>query len=199
MSTKKKNFYEEKHKKKTLLGLTSALSNKKVSPYKLSHLILGGLGGGLTGIVTGRASLLIGLAVTGAGTYLKSPTAAMFGVGLMASGGYQTISGMNGLEKAGMEGIKERFGNFTAGIKHQLFLDKLLGKKKKMLPNDDGTNGVGQVQYIRHPGEEDLSSGLDFTEANRIERQINESAKRFEARHRMDGTDGVDGIEDRLF
>jgi hypothetical protein len=141
--------------------------------------------------------------VTGAGHFFGSPGTAMFGVGMMASGGYQTLSGMNGVEKEGMEGVKDRFKNFQSNLKRQLFLDKILPKKKAAA--DEATNGMGGVEYFNH--QNDNVNGLDYTEANRIEEQIRESARQFEARQSMgevagtdgvDGTDGIDGIEDRI-
>ena len=171
--------------------------------YTGRDILLGGLGGSLAGALAGRTSLVIGAVVTGAGHFFGSPGTAMFGVGMMASGGYQTLSGMNGVEKEGMEGVKDRFKNFQSNLKRQLFLDKILPKKKAA--GDEATNGMGGVEYFNH--QNDNVNGLDYTEANRIEEQIRESARQFEARQSMDevagtdgvdGTDGIDGIEDRI-
>jgi hypothetical protein len=203
MSKKKKNSYAAKATRKNLLGLGSmpepAASKSKP---KIGRMLLSGVGGGLTGIVAGRGSLLIGLIVTGTGYYFGSPSTTMFGVGLMTSGGYQTVTGaVHGVEKDAVEGIKERFKNFTSGIKHQLFLDKLLPAKK-----EETTNGVPEVQYIDHANGQDVS-GLDFTEADRIEQQIAESAQKFSAKQgeQVSGTgntdhiEGVSDIEDKLY
>ncbi len=210
MSKKKRNIYEQKAKQKSLLGLgaTSAGAEtkgniKNTMAYTGRDILLGGLGGSLAGALAGRTSLVIGAVVTGAGHFFGSPGTAMFGVGMMASGGYQTISGMNGVEKEGMEGVKERFKNFQGNLKRQLFLDKILPKKKEAI--DEATNGMGGVEYFNH--QNDNVNGLDYTEANRIEEQIRESARQFEARQSVgevagtdgvDGTDGIDGIEDRI-
>lgn len=214
MSKNKRNIYAQKAKQKSLMGLGSTNAAvatkgdfKNTMAYTGRDILIGGLGGSLAGALAGRSSFLIGIAVTGAGHYMGSAMASMFGVGMMASGGYQTISGMNGVESEGFEGVKERFTNFQNNLKRQLFLDKIIKKKEE--PDTETTNGVEGVDYYRHA--ENEVSGLDYTEANRIERQISDSARQFEARQSMsgaeddmsgiDGTDGVEGIEgveDRL-
>ena len=195
MTKKKKNPYEEKAKQKSLFGLGNVTtSESKKEKASVTQMIAGGIGGGLAGMVTGRASLLLGLAITGGGYFMGSPTAAMFGVGLMASGGYQTASSVvNGIGTNGVDGIKERFENFKNSIKHQLFLDKLKPKKQK----DETTQGVGQVQYFRHPQTE--TGKLDFSEAERIERQISESGRQFETTNGVGEIQGMEGVEDKLF
>lgn len=220
MSNKKKNQYFEKKKREVLTGTASAHEVetkgdfKKTAAYTGRDILFGAIGGSLAGAVVGRSSLLVGIAVTGAGHYFGSPSAAMFGVGMMASGGYQTVSAaMNGTEKEGIEGIKERFGNFKENLKRQLFLDKIMTKKKEKenTGDDESTNGMGRVQYFKHPSAKEL----DFTEANRIEQQIEESGKKFAQMNGMsddfsgteedvsgteddvNGTDGLEG-EDRI-
>jgi len=224
MSKHKKNIYEQKAKQKSLTGLGSTAAHvetkgdiKNTMAFTGRDILIGGLGGSLAGALAGRTSLVIGAVVTGAGHYFGSPGTAMFGVGMMASGGYQTISGLSGVEKEGFEGVKERFQNFQSNLKRQLFLDKIV--RKKPATDQESTNGMGNVQYFKHPSEE--VSGLDYTEANRIQEQINESARQFEASvsgtddevsgtddvdgvegvdgtDGVEGTDGIDGIEDRL-
>jgi hypothetical protein len=197
MTKKKKNPYEEKAKQKSLFGLgnvTTAESKKEKT--SVTQMLAGGIGGGLAGVVAGRASLLLGLAITGGGYFLGSPTATMFGVGLMASGGYQTASSvLHGTSAEGVDGLKERFDNFKNGIKHQLFLDKLRPKKQK--EKDETTQGVEQTQFFRHPQIE--TGKLDFSEAERIERQINESGRQFESTNGVGEIQGMEGVEDKLF
>ncbi len=213
MSKSKRNMYAQKAKQKSLMGLGSTNAAvatkgdfKNTMAFTGRDILIGGLGGSLAGALAGRSSFLIGIAVTGAGHYMGSGMASMFGVGMMASGGYQTISGMNGTERDGFEGMKERFTNFQNNLKRQLFLDKII--KPKAQADTESTNGVEGVDYYRHS---DDVNGLDYTEANRIERQISDSARQFEARHNMsgaeddvsgvegtDGVEGVEGIEDRL-
>jgi hypothetical protein len=220
MSNRKNNHYVKSAKQKSLMGTSSARDVetkgdfKKTAAYTGRDILFGAIGGSLAGAVVGRSSLLVGIAVTGAGHYFGSPSAAMFGVGMMASGGYQTVNAaMNGTEKEAIEGIKERFGNFKENLKRQLFLDKIVPKKKKkeQTEEDESTNGMGRVQYFKHPS----SKELDFSEANRIEQQIEESGKKFAQMNGMSddfsgtdddfsgteddmsGTDGLEG-EDRI-
>lgn len=194
MSNTKKNHYVQKARQKSLAGTGSshAVETKgdlKKSAAYIGRDILFGVGGSIAGAVVGRSSLLVGIAVTGAGHYLGSPSAAMFGVGMMASGGYQTVNAsMNGVEKEGMEGIKERFVNFKENLKRQLFLDKIMSKKgKEKSEDEESTNGVGDVQYFKHPSSEEVNGGLNYTAINRIEQQIEESGKQFAEMNGMDG------------
>jgi hypothetical protein len=225
MSNTKKNHYVQKAKQKSLAGTSAAHEVetkhdfKKTAAYTGRDILFGAIGGSLAGAIVGRSSLLVGVAVTGAAHYFGSPSAAMFGVGMMASGGYQTVSAaMNGTEKEGIEGIKERFGNFKENLKRQLFLDKIVPKKKDTdkADDDESTNGVGEVQYFKHPSSEEVNGKeLDFSEANRIEQQIEQSGKKFAQMNGMSddfsgteedfsgteddvsGTDGLEG-EDRI-
>lgn len=204
MSNTKKNHYVQKAKQKSLTGTSTAHEAetkgdfKKTAAYTGRDILFGAIGGSLAGAVLGRSSLLVGIAVTGAGHYFGSPTAAMFGVGMMASGGYQTVSSaMNGTEKDGVEGIKERFGNFKENLKRQLFLDKIISKKKEKEKSEEeeSTNGVGEVRYFKHPSSKEVNGKeLDFTEANRIEQQIEQSGKQFAQMHGM--SDDFSGTED---
>ncbi len=203
MSNTKKNHYVQKARQKSLSGTSSAHEVetkgdfKKTAAYTGRDILFGAIGGSLAGAVIGRSSLLVGIAVTGAGHYFGNPTAAMFGVGMMASGGYQTVtSAMNGTEKEGVEGIKERFGNFKENLKRQLFLDKIVSKKKEKdkSEEEESTNGLSEVQYFKHPSSEEVNGNLDFTEANRIEQQIEQSGKQFAQMHGM--SDDFSGTEE---
>lgn len=217
MSNTSKNKYVQKARQKALAGtketaeLEAKHDFKKTAAYTGRDILFGGMAGSLAGAVVGRSSLLLGIAITGAGHYFGSPSTAMFGVGMMASGGYQTVSAaMNGTEKEGIEAIKERFSNFKDNFKRQLFLDKILSKKKKKdktEEEEEGTNGIGAVQYFKHPGEELPSKELDFTEANRLEQQIEQSGKQFAQMNGMsddfsetgDDVNGLEGeVEDRI-
>ena len=213
-----KNEYAEKQRRKALDGTTAVTHNvetkgdlKKTGAYFVRDLVIGGLGGALTGKIIGRPSLLIGMAVSGAGHYFGSPTTAMFGVGLMASGGVQTLnSAVNGTDKKGLETVKERFSDFAHNLKRQLYLDKLIPSKKKTetTKDDESTNGVGNVQYFKHPNPEDSdlngNAELDFTEANKLEQQIEASAKQFAQKQAMSGdfsgteTEEVSGLEEDI-
>jgi hypothetical protein len=187
--SKKINKYALKAQRKTMGGISTTAKPqqvkgniKKTVIITGKDIVIGGLGGALVGAVVGRSSLLLGILVTAGGHYFGSSSASMFGVGMMASGGYQSVSsGLSGVEKEGIEGVKERFSNFTEVFKRQFYLDKLPIKKNRQTETDDGTNGMGRVQYFKHHNSDDLNgrSDLDFSEANRIEEQLENMASKF--------------------
>jgi hypothetical protein len=183
----KKNSYRKKAQKKQFLdGITveqAKGSYKKAGLKTGRDAIISVVGGGLAGAVLGRASLLAGLAVTGVGHFMGSESAASFGVGMMASGSYQTIAALSGTEQEGFEGVKERVLAFKDDLKHRLFLDKLFPASEKKTEQDQGTNGMGEVQYFTYPNGKELegSNDLDMSALDRIERQVAESAKKYKA------------------
>jgi hypothetical protein len=192
----KKNSYEKKAIKKHILdGITAeqAKGDIKKSGMKTGRdILIGAIGGGLAGAVIGRSSFLVGIAVTGIGHYMGSDGAASFGVGMMASGGYQAVAGaMSGTEQEGFEGVKERIDSFKEEFKRKLFLDKLLPAKKKEetksgTENEQGTNGMGEVQYFTYPnsnGKELEGAGdIDLSALDKLEKRVEESAKKYEAK-----------------
>lgn len=189
---KKKNSYEKKAQKKQLLDGVAAEHAKgdiKRSALETGRdILVGAIGGGLAGAVLGRSSFLVGIAVTGVGHYMGSNGAAAFGVGMMASGGYQAVAGaMNGTEKEGFEGVKERMAAFKEEFKRKLFLDKII-KSKKEEKTEEGTNGMGEVQYFTYPNGKELEGASDHLNVlDRIEKQVEESAKKFEAKQSVSG------------
>ncbi len=192
----KKNSYEKKAIKKHILdGITAeqAKGDIKKSGLKTGRdILIGALGGGLAGAVIGRSSLLVGIAVTGIGHYMGSDGAASFGVGMMASGSYQTLAGaMNGTEQEGFEGVKERLTTFKEDIKHRLFLDKLFpaatktvaAKTETATETEQATNGMGEVQYFTYPNGKELEGAgdIDLSALDKLEKRVEESAKKYEA------------------
>ena len=126
-------------------------------------LLVGVIGGGLIGAAIGRPSLGVGALVTGIGHYANNKLATIFGIGMMASNGFQKSKGVNGLE--GMDGVKERLQAYKETFSEKLFLDKLTSKKSQ------ATNGMGNVQYFTYPDEMNgATPALDY-----IENQIAES------------------------
>lgn len=224
---KLKNKYALKAQKEELMGLgnTATASDSKSKTnidYKKTmadtgrDIVIGGIGGGLAGTLMGRFSFLAGIVVAGVGHAMNSPATAGFGIGLMASGGFQGVKSVNGVEGTdGVDGIKERLTHYKDTIKKQFFLDKLPKSKKAKQnneSNDEATNGMGNVQYFKHPNGADAemngANELDFSEANKLEQQIEASAKAYAQKQGMSGDfagtnpneiDGLDGeISDRL-
>lgn len=109
---------------------------------------------------------------------------------MMASGTYQAMSGMNGKPASGLNGVKERLLAFKDDMKKRIFLDKVLkAKEKKEEKTDEGTNGLGQVQYFVYPNSEESMGALDMSELDKIQKQIQNSAMNFNQ---------VNGVEDYL-
>ncbi len=167
MAKKKPNRYTKKAKKKNLMH---HISNKLETKGNVKNtmletgkdLIVGVIGGGLVGAVIGRASLGAGAVVTGAGHYAGNNLATIFGIGMMASNGFQKSKAVSGLD--GLEGIKERVQAYKETFSEKLFLDKLIVKK------GIAANGIGDVQYFTYPNEMNQNPALDY-----IENQITES------------------------
>lgn len=190
---KKNRYFKKARQKEVLSGVTSKFTKgdiKKTAIETGRDVLLGAIGGGLAGAVIGRSSFLVGIVVTGVGHYMRSDGAASFGIGMMASGGYQAVA-MNGPEKEGFEGVKERMQAFKEEFKKKLFLDKIIKSKSK----EEGTNGLGEVQYFTYPNGNELEGPLE--DLNRIEQQIAESAKAFERKQSFSG--GIYGEREHHF
>ena len=192
---KKKNSYELKAQKKQLLEGVSQDNTKgdikKTALETGRDILIGAVGGGLAGAMLGRSSFLVGVAVTGLGHFMGSGGASAFGVGMMASGGYQAVAGaVNGVEKKGVEGVKERMIAFKEEFKRKLFLDKIIKSKKKEEDKEQTTNGMGEVQYFTYPNAKELegaNDSLDMSALDRIEKQVEASAKAFDAKQSVSG------------
>lgn len=181
---KKKNKTNGKHAKAlAILQELDTKGNAKNSLIEsLKSLAVGVVGGGLAGAAIGKPSLAIGLGTTLTGNYLKSPLLSTFGMGMMASGGYQIGSGLKGTD--GLDGAKDRVKAFGQSIKERLYLDKIIKKKGE-------TNGVGEVQYFKYPQKE-----LDMGSLNNIENEIARSSEQFEQRQISGSLEDVAGAED---
>jgi hypothetical protein len=184
------NSYEKKARKKDLLGFIPDTGDPKQAAIDTGKdLLIGAIGGGLAGAILGRSSLLVGIAVTGISHYLKLKAGASFGIGMMASGGYQTISSVNGTSQNGFEGVKERMQAFKEDLKQKLFLDKILKTKKA----DEAVEGMGDVQYFTYPGGKELEGNAAL---DQIEQQIAASAEAFDAQQVSGDEDMIGEIDD---
>lgn len=176
-----KNRYEKRSKKRSLLGaITETQPTKGDVKGSLietgKDLVIGVIGGGFAGAMIGRASLLVGVAVTGIGHYTNNRLISTFGLGMMAASGFQTKKdGVSGPENQEvLEGAKERAMAFKDSLSEKLFLDKILKKK------DTGTNGMGEVQYFTYPDQGQLGAGeVDLTALDQLEQQVAQSAANY--------------------
>lgn len=190
----KKNSYETKDEKESLLGaITTDLATKgdvkNTAIETIKDVVIGVVAGGVAGSAIGRASLIVGAAVTGLGHYYKSRLASVFGVGMMAANGFQqTAEQMKGTPKEGLEGMiegaKERVLNFKDSFKQKLFLDKILKDEKK-----SDTKGVGEVQYFTYPENKELGEGdrEHFRMLERLQEQVEDEGKQFIRRKEISG------------
>ncbi len=193
MAAKKKNAYKAKAKKKSFMqniskGLETKGNAKNTVLETGKDLLVGVIGGGLIGAAIGKASLGIGALVTGVGHYSDNKLATIFGVGMMASNGFQKGKAVSGLD--GIDGVKERVMAYKETFSEKLFLDKIIPKKAAAI------NGIGEVQYFTYPNNElngDLAA-LDF-----IENQITESGMQQMQGGNMEyDVNGTVGLEDEI-
>lgn len=162
--------------------------NSFIEMLKSGVIVLAGAG---IGAAIGKPSLLLGLGTTFAGHYFNQPRLTSLGVGIVASGGYKLASGLKGTEVGGLEGAKERFKAFGADLKDRLYLDKFI-KSKPVNGEEDGTAGLGEVQYFKYPNKEVDMAGLDA-----IEDEIANSSEQF-SRQMAGSYEEVSGPEERI-
>jgi hypothetical protein len=189
---------ESKHAKNARKAKILALATKLETKGDVKHsaietvkdLVVGVVGGGLAGAAVGKPSLLVGLGTTMIGHYAGSSLATSFGLGMMASGGYQIGAGaVSGTGLSGIEEAKERMKAFGANIKERFYLDKIIKPKA-----EEGTNGLGKVQYFKYPQQKNQS--LDMAALDHIESQIAESGKQYEQKLSGAYSDDVSGFEE---
>jgi hypothetical protein len=186
---KNKNSYKKAALKKALSGTEDATTGEKMKDAATElgkDLVVGVIGGGVAGAVLGRLSFVVGAAVSGVGHFAKSRIASALGLGMMASGTYQSLSGMNGKPASGLDGVKERLLALKDDMKKRIFLDKVLkAKTEEKKTEETGTNGLGQVQYFLYPNTEESMGELDMSALDKIHQSIQNSA-----------TNGLNGEEE---
>lgn len=194
--TKKKPA--SKAKKAHVLAIAKELNTKgdaKNSAIEsVKDLVIGVVGGGLAGAAIGKPSLLVGFGTSLIGHYMGSSLATSFGMGMMASGGYQIGQGaVNGTSLSGMDAVKERMKAFGTNIKQRLYLDKIIKPKEEGKEKEESTNGMGSVQYFKYPQQ---NQELDLGALDDIESAIARSGEQYEQKQ-MSGTyDEVSGMEE---
>lgn len=199
---KRKNKYRKAASKKELSGIGSAKTGEKLKNASVElgkDIAVGVVGGGVAGAVLGRLSFLVGAAVTGIGHFAKNRLASALGLGMMASGTYQAVSGINGKSVSGLEGVKERLLTLKDDMKRRVFLDKILKAKAKQ-KSDESTSGLGQVQYFVYPNSEQVGA-LNMGELDEIENQIHNSAENFRQVNGLDGDmlSGELGSDEKIY
>ncbi|MBK7763674.1 MAG: hypothetical protein IPI46_09915 [Bacteroidetes bacterium] len=170
MAKKKSKVQANAKKKKFLQSMTQPLNTKSNVQNSLietgKDLVIGVVGGGLVGAGIGKPSLLIGIAITGVGHYMDNRLIASFGMGMMASNGFQSKS-LKGVD--GVEDMKERLNTYKKSFMEKTYIDKIKTLKQG---KTKATDGFGEVQYFTYP--QNLLEGAndDFDILNRIENHI---------------------------
>jgi hypothetical protein len=185
---KSKNNYKKAALRKELSGTGDGSTGEKAKDAAVElgkDIAIGVIGGGVAGAALGRLSFLVGAAVSGVGHFAKNRIASALGLGMMASGTYQTVSGMNGKPTEGLDGVKERLLALKEDMKKRIFLDKVLkAKKPTTAAETKTTNGLGNVQYFAYPNTEETVGELDMTALDNIHQAIQDSAMK-----QMSGTE----------
>lgn len=191
--SKRKSKKSRTTKSATVLALTKKLDTqgdaKNSAIEAVKDLVVGVIGGGLAGAAIGKPSLLVGLGTSLIGHYSGTPLATSLGLGMMASGGYQISSGVSGLD--GMDEAKERIKAFGQNIKSRLYLDKIM---KPSANAEEGTNGVGSVQYFKYPKSD--TNELDLGSLESIEKDIALLGEQYERTQMSGAYDDMAGIGD---
>ncbi|MFZ5552488.1 MAG: hypothetical protein ACOZCO_05175 [Bacteroidota bacterium] len=177
-----KNKYEKKKDRKSL---KERMKNPKThlkdaGQGLLRDLVVGVVAGGATGAIVGRPSLVIGLVVNAAGHFMEMPGISSFGMGMMASNGFQGEGiTVGGTEPTAMERAKQRLLNYKNNFTQKIYLDKIM-KKADEKKSTDTDKPVGEVKYFVYPGSENADmSGMDMTALDKIENQIIQSAENY--------------------
>ncbi len=182
------------NRKQKILGILADAETKgqvKDSVIEGLKTTAAGVAGAFIGGAIGRPSFLIGIGATMAGHYFGSHKVASFGVGMIATGGASIVGGVNGTGANGFEGVKERMKAVATDFKHRLYIDKFTKKKKK---TEDATDGLGEVQYFKYPGNE-----LDMGSLDAIEQEILNRTEVVEEPQMQASYDDMTGSEERIY
>jgi hypothetical protein len=151
----------------------------------LQDVGVGIVGGGIAGSIIGRHSFVAGLLTSFGGYYTGNTIISTLGFGMMAANGFQSAKGqpevpVQGLEgfdfKQELENAKQRVLNFRDNFAEKLYLENVL--------KSDDLNGLGEVDYYLHGGEDDAVAELD-----RLEQQLVSSAMGFQESQKLSGYD----------
>ena len=178
--------YKKKHKRKQKQALNGAITHKEMhEQFKKAaietgkDILIGAIGGGITGYIIGKPSLLIGAGVTGYGHFANKPAMRTFGMGMMLGGGAEAANSLKGLSA---DDIKDRMLKFKDNFFSKLYLDKVFKKEEKpaqqKLPADNGTSGFGDV---------------DLSELDKFEQQVLQKGADYQKQKEAEskGTDGI--------
>ena len=182
--------------------LLKSLNNKLPTKNSVKNSVLetvkdiaGVVIGGFAGAAIGKPSLAIGIGLTGAGHFTNTPLLTSFGVGVMASNGFQGGKGTDGLDGMDMASVKERINNYKENLLQKTYIDKILPKKEEATK---ATNGIGDLQFFTHSN--DYRSGItsgndDFAGMNTIEENVIQSGMAHMRNNNIQGMDDIEGVD----
>lgn len=187
----------------------------------LLDILLGAAIGGYGGAALGWGAMPVGALLAAVGKYKGSNTLATMGISLALANGYQNSKSTEGTEEGQGENLAgfdldnelkeagERVGNFHKNLIAKLKLDKLLKKRPGNGSGMQGFNGTPDQYLPTHRpadlGEVDTTVSDALSELDRIEEEVNRSAKDFNQENNMSGFEqnknipmdniGMDGAE----
>ncbi len=170
-----KNKFAQKAKQAGFIDFHQRLQTKdniKNSALETGKdLLIGVIGGGVAGAAIGKPSLIVGIGLTGAGHFTDNHLLKLFGIGLMASNGFQRSKSVNGLEGLDKQAILNRIQAYRDNFSEKLFIDKLTGRRSA---NTESANGIGELQFFNYPN--DVNGAYDELAAlEDLEQQIAQS------------------------
>jgi len=150
----------------------------------LKDVAIGVIGGGLTGLVLGKSSLLIGAGVTGYGHFENKPFFKTFGMGMML-GGTASAAGA-GFSGVSADDIKARIVNFKDDFISKLYLDKVFKKDETKTTEKKALSGA-EEDIINMDGFGD--NELDFSTLDKLEQQVLQSGANYQKKKENDKPD----------
>lgn len=166
----------------------------KNSAIETGKTIVSALAGSAVGAFIGKPSLLASLPTIFAGKYFDNSLLSAFGTGMLSSGSYKAVKGMEGTEVSGLEGATERIKAFGKDLKERLYIDKIknLVSKQKDAPQKS-VDGLESVTYFNP------NTALDMGSLDDIENEIQRHAEQFQKKQFAgSGDEDLSGGEDDI-
>jgi len=168
MSKKKK--HHRKHKRALGGMAVPAGFNAKIKESAIltvKDILIGVIGGGVTGLILGKSSLLIGAGVTGYGHFENKPFYKTFGMGMMMGG--STSVAMSGFGAISADEVQARIVSFKDDFLSKLYLDKIFKKSEpaKKTVSETPINGLDEGE-------------LDFSELSKMEQKVLQSGNDYQ-------------------
>ena len=148
----------------------------------IKDVAIGVIGGGLTGLVLGKSSLLIGAGVTGYGHFENKPFFKTFGMGMMM-GGSASAAGA-GFGAVSADDIKARIVNFKDDFISKLYLDKVFKKDESKAATEKKALNGAEEDIINMDGFGE--NEIDFSTLDKLEQQVLQSGANYQKKKEED-------------